>query len=364
MTQFSNRIDNFCAGPCTLPLPVLQQAQAELLNFQNSGMSLMEISHRSKLFEPLHYQTLELAQTLINAPDSFTPLLLTGGASQQFAMSALNLLPPDSNQVGALINSGVWANKALEEGQRIAPIVEIWNGQSTHHTTLPNSSDLLYPDNTRYLHLTSNETIDGIQYHHYPDTPHPLVIDASSDYYARPIPWEKCDLVYGGVQKNLAPAGLTLIFIRKTLLQERPDLPKYFNYKTHADHDSLYNTPPTWQIYLLNLSLKWMQQQGGIAHFQQLAQQRAQLLYSAIDQSDFYTNPIAPQYRSHMNVIFRTPSETLDTQFWQTAEIQGLSGLKGHRIVGGIRASLYNALSLDSVHRLIEFMHHFAKQHG
>ncbi len=357
-----HRIDNFCAGPCTLPKSVLTTAQAELLNYRQSGMSIMEISHRSKLFEPIHFKTLQLARKVIAAPDEFAVLLLTGGASQQFAMSAMNLL--QNNNRGAIINSGVWADKALEEARRVGEMVEIWQGSSTNFTSLPDLTDFSIPEGTRYLHITSNETINGLQFHQLPDVSVPLVIDASSDYYARPIPWERCDIVYGGTQKNLAPAGLTIVFVRRSLLKEHPHLPKYFNYKTHADSDSLYNTPPTWQIYLLGLSLEWIQSQGGIEHFSQMAEQRSALLYQAIDASSFYQNTIPAAYRSKMNVVFRTPSEALDTLFWQSAEKQGLSGLKGHRIVGGIRASLYNALSLDSVKRLIHFMQTFEQLYG
>lgn len=358
----THRIDNFCAGPCTLPLSVLQSAQAELTNFNNSGMSVMEISHRSKLFDPIHDEAIALARQLIDAPEEFAVLFLTGGASQQFAMSAMNLLTPDNS--AGIVNSGVWAKKALAEGKRIGNMVEAWSGESSNFTTLPNSADIVLPDNARYLHLTSNETIGGIQWQTFPDVSVPLVIDASSDYYSRPIPWQKCDIVYGGVQKNLAPSGLSLVFVRHSLLQDHPQLPAFFNYQTHAKHNSLYNTPPTWQIYLLGKVLNWMQAQGGIATFQARAQAKSSALYQAIDASDFYHNNIAPEYRSTMNVVYRTPSEALDTLFWQRAEQAGLSGLKGHRVVGGIRASLYNALEMASVERLIDFMHQFERQHG
>lgn len=356
-----HRIHNFCAGPCTLPLSVLEEAREELLDFQGSGMSVMEISHRSKRFEPLHEEALALAQELIGAPDDFMPLFLPGGAHQQFVMTAMNLLADGGS--AAFANSGVWAEKALKEAQRIGKAQEIWSGRENGFTTLPTQFAPPPPD-SRYLHLTSNETIGGIQYRTFPESPLPLVIDASSDYYARPLPWERCAIVYGGAQKNLAPSGIAVVFVRRDLLKDHAGIPKFLTYKAHADANSLYNTPPTWQIYLLGKVLRWMKAQGGIARFEEKSIEKSSLLYHYLDQSDFYQNGIAPEYRSRTNVIFRTPTEALDTRFWQEAEKAGLSGLKGHRIVGGLRASLYNALELDSVHALIAFMDQFAREHG
>lgn len=356
-----HRIHNFCAGPCTLPLSVLEAAREELLDFQGSGMSVMEISHRSKRFEPLHEEALSLAHELIGAPDDFMPLFLPGGAHQQFVMTAMNLLADGGS--AAFANSGVWAEKALKEAQRIGKGVEVWSGAAQQFTTLPDSIPA-FPADARYLHLTSNETIGGIQYRDFPQSPVPLVIDASSDYYTRTLPWERCAIVYGGAQKNLAPAGIAVVFVRRDLLKDHAGIPKFLTYKAHADANSLYNTPPTWQIYLLGKVLHWMKAQGGIEHFGRQSVKKSGLLYDYLDRSDFYRNTIAPEHRSRTNVIFRTPSEALDTRFWQEAEKAGLSGLKGHRIVGGLRASLYNALDIDSVHALIAFMDQFAREHG
>lgn len=358
----NHRIHNFCAGPCTLPLSVLEQAQAELLNFQGSGMSVMEISHRSKRFEPLHEETLALAAQLIGMPEDFVCLLLPGGAHQQFCMVALNLLPAGNS--AAYLDTGVWGKKAYEEAARIGDAHIIWSGKEERYTTLPQEAHIHLDKPYRYLYLTSNETVNGIQFRNLPSADAPLVIDASSDYYTRSIAWQHTDIVYGGVQKNLAPSGLALVFVRKTLLQENPHINKFLSYKAHADANSLYNTPPTWQIYLLNLVLKWMQAKGGIPYFAAQAEAKSAKLYAAIDESDFYHNDIAPAFRSQTNVIFRTPSEALDTQFWKEAETQGLSGLKGHRIVGGLRASLYNALEMNSVEALIDYMRAFAQQHS
>ncbi|MDO4777209.1 MAG: 3-phosphoserine/phosphohydroxythreonine transaminase [Cardiobacteriaceae bacterium] len=356
-----HRIHNFCAGPCTLPLTVLEEAREELLDFQGSGMSVMEISHRSKRFEPLHEEALALAQELIGAPDDFMPLFLPGGAHQQFVMTAMNLLADGGS--AAFANSGVWAEKALKEAQRIGKAQEIWSGRESGFTTLP-AQFAAPPADSRYLHVTSNETIGGIQYRTFPESPLPLVIDASSDYYARTLPWERCAIVYGGAQKNLAPSGIAVVFVRRDLLKDHAGIPKFLTYKAHADANSLYNTPPTWQIYLLGKVLHWMKAQGGVARFEEKSIEKSSLLYDYLDQSAFYRNDIAPEYRSRTNVIFRTPTEALDTRFWQEAEKAGLSGLKGHRIVGGLRASLYNALELDSVRALIAFMEQFAREHG
>lgn len=354
----TKRIHNFCAGPCTLPLSVLEQAQQELCNFQESGMSVMEISHRSRLFEPLHEETLALAQELLSAPNDFKTLLLPGGAHQQFCMIPLNLL--QENDKAAYLDTGIWGKKAYDEAKRVRHAELIWSAEKSHYREMPKA---LKSRDYRYLHITSNETVNGTQFKNYPESEAPLVIDASSDYYTRDIPWQKSALVYGGVQKNLAPSGLALVFIHKDLLKEHTQLNKFFTYKAHADANSLYNTPPTFQIYILNLVLKWMKQQGGIKHFAQKSQEKSQKLYQYIDQSAFYQNKIPEEYRSKTNIIFTTPNAELDTLFWQQAEKEGLSGLKGHRLVGGLRASLYNALELSSVEALIQYMQHFAQQH-
>ena len=354
----THRIHNFCAGPCTLPLTVLEEARAELTDFQGCGMSVLEISHRSARFEALHEETLTLAQRLISAPDDFQALLLPGGAHQQFDMIPLNLLADGGS--AAYIDSGVWADKALKEAERVGQAQAIWSGRDDGYTTLPDTLPAL-PADCRYLYLTSNETVNGIQYRSYPEAAAPLVIDASSDYYTRAdIPWARSAIVYGGVQKNLAPAGLALVYVRRDLLTDHPRVPRFLTYAAHAAANSLYNTPPTWQIYMLHKVMQWIESKGGIIHFDRASQEKSALLYDYLDQSDYYTNSIAPQYRSRTNVVFRTRSDALDTRFWQEAEQNGLSGLKGHKIVGGLRASLYNALDIASVHALIDYMDAFA----
>ena len=325
----THRIHNFCAGPCTLPLTVLEEARAELTDFQGCGMSVMEISHRSARFEALHHETLALASRLIGAPDDFQALLLPGGAHQQFDMIPLNLLADGGS--AAYIDSGVWADKALKEAERVGQAQAIWSGRDGGYSTLPDSLPAL-PADCRYL------------------------------YYTRAIPWERCAIVYGGVQKNLAPAGLALVYVRRDLLTDHPRVPRFLTYAAHAAANSLYNTPPTWQIYLLHKVMQWIERAGGVIHFDRASQEKSALLYQYLDQSDYYSNTIAPQYRSRTNIVFRTRSAELDTRFWQEAEKNGLSGLKGHKIVGGLRASLYNALDISSVHALIDYMDAFAAE--
>ena len=357
----THRIYNFTAGPCTLPLAVLESAQAELLDFQGCGMSVLEISHRSKRFEAVHEETLALAQELIAAPADFQPLLLAGGAHQQFDMIPLNLLADGGS--AAYINSGIWAEKALKEAQRVGDAREIWTGRDSGFTTLPDALPPLSAD-CRYLYLTSNETISGVQYRDYPTAAVPLVIDASSDYYTRTIPWERCAIVYGGVQKNLAPAGLALVFVRRDLIKDHPRVPKFLTYAAHAAANSLFNTPPTWQIYMLNKVLHWIKDNGGIAHFEAESIAKSGLLYDYIDHSNYYQNDVPPAYRSRTNVTFRTPSPELDTRFWQEAESQGFAGLKGHKLLGGIRASIYNAMPIAGVEALIDYMQTFAAKNA
>ena len=228
--------------------------------------------------------------------------------------------------------------------------------------TLPDSLPAL-PADCRYLYLTSNETVNGIQYRNYPEAAAPLVIDASSDYYTRAdIPWTRCAIVYGGVQKNLAPAGLALVYVRRDLLTDHPRVPRFLTYAAHAAANSLYNTPPTWQIYLLHKVMQWIERAGGVIHFDRASTEKSALLYAYLDQSDYYSNTIAPQYRSRTNIVFRTRSDELDTRFWKQADANGLAGLKGHKLVGGLRASLYNALDISSVRALIDFMDSFAAE--
>lgn len=353
------RINNFSAGPCALPLSVLQIAQKNLLNFQNSGMSVMEISHRDPLFEEIHFKTLDLAGKILQMPDDFTPILLTGGAHQQFAMTAQNLL--DQNSKAGFINSGIWSNKAFLEAKRVGNAQIIWQGNQNN---LPDDDCFNLDDSFAYLHITSNETINGIQFQKIPFCNRKIVVDASSDYYTKNIEWEKMAIVYGGVQKNLAPSGLSLVFVNKNYLNKNKDLPHFYNYHTHYKSQSLYNTPPTWQIYLLYLVFNWMIKKGGLDYFIEQTQKKSQLLYDFIDNSRFYNNFIKPKYRSKTNIVFTTNCPKLDQKFHQTARKKGFFGLKGHKLVQGLRASLYNAVNYQSVKDLIKFMMRFEKDNA
>jgi len=356
------RIFNFSAGPCTLPLPVLEEVQEEFVDYRGTGMSMVEMSHRTAPYEAVHRGATQLARELFGVPDDFVVLFLQGGATMQFGMLAMNLLSNGSR--GAYIDTGIWASKAQADGAYHGDVYTAWSGRDISYSRVPTSAELTLQDNTRYVHMTSNETIGGVQYHEWPDVDVPLVADMSSDYMSRTIPWERFDLVYGGVQKNLAPAGSSLVFVRReTLERTRRDLAAYFRYDVHADKDSMYNTPPVFPIYVMEKVLRWMRDQGGLSAMQIAAEQRAGLIYRTIDESGgFYTNPIEPASRSNMNVVFRIADNDLEPRFITEATAAGMSGLKGHRSVGGCRASVYNAMPMAGAEALGEFMVHFHRR--
>lgn len=358
------RIFNFSAGPCTLPLPVLEEVQAEFVDYQGAGMSMVEMSHRTPPYEAVHDGAIRLARELFSVPDDFDVMFIQGGATMQFGMLAMNLLTDGSS--GGYIDTGIWASKALEDAVHYGTAYTAWSGKDLAYSRVPASSELKVLDGTRYLHMTSNETIGGVQFHEWPDVNVPLVADMSSDYMSRPIPWERFDLVYGGVQKNLAPAGSALVFIRRSILEHtRRDLAIYFRYDIHASKNSMYNTPPVFPIYVMEKVLRWMRDQGGLSAMEATAQRRAGLIYETIDNSDgFYTNPIDPASRSNMNVVFRIANNDLESQFVAEAAERGMSGLKGHRSVGGCRASVYNAMPIAGAEALCEFMAEFKKRVG
>ncbi|MDJ0924165.1 MAG: 3-phosphoserine/phosphohydroxythreonine transaminase [Acidimicrobiia bacterium] len=358
------RIFNFSAGPCTLPLPVLEEVQAEFVDYRETGMSMVEMSHRTPPYEAVHDGAIALARELFAVPEDFDVMFIQGGATMQFAMLAMNLLTPGSK--GAYIDTGIWASKAIQDGAHYGEVYTAWSGKELAYTRVPDSAELTLQDDTRYVHMTSNETIGGVQYHEWPEVAVPLVADMSSDYMSRPIPWEKFDLVYGGVQKNLAPAGSTLVFIRRSILEHtRRDLGIYLRYDIHATKNSMYNTPPVFPIYVMEKVLRWMQAEGGLSAMEKKADQRAGLIYETIDNSDgFYTNPIEPASRSNMNVVFRIADNDREPQFIAEAAEKGMSGLKGHRSVGGCRASVYNAMPLAGAEALTEFMVDFKQRVG
>ncbi|MEJ2099962.1 MAG: 3-phosphoserine/phosphohydroxythreonine transaminase [Desulfobacterales bacterium] len=360
-----NRIFNFSAGPCTLPLPALQKAQAEFVDYQGAGMSLVEMSHRGKHYDEVHYQAIANVRDVLAVPQSHDVLFLQGGATLQFAMVPMNLMA--DGRPAEFINTGSWAKKAIADAKKIGATRVIWSGETENFTRIPVESDYQVGNDAAYLHICGNETIGGIEYHEYPDTAAvPLVADMSSHIMSRPIDWSTVDLAYAGAQKNLGPAGLALVIVNKTLLEKcKDDLPAYLSYKTHAGKDSLYNTPPVFAIYMMKLILDWVKSEGGLAEMEKRAILRSKAIYDTIDASGgWYRCPVDRSSRSRMNVCFRLPTEELEQRFIAEALEAKLSGLKGHRSVGGCRASMYNAMPVEGAERLAEFMLKFKKNNA
>ena len=353
------RAHNFGAGPCTLPEDVLAEARDEFLDYAGTGMSVVELSHRSAEYERLHQRTLDLTRAVSGAPDDFDILFVQGGATLQFSMIPMNLLA-DGQRAGYVV-SGSWGTKALANARPYGDVYAAWDGENLDYAAMPDAGTVTVEAGSRYLHITTNETIGGIRMVEFPDTDVPLVGDMSSEYLARPIDWERYDLVYGGVQKNLAPAGMAVVFVRTSALGSGGrELGDYLSYGFHAESDSLGNTPPMFPIYIMEKVLTRIEARGGVGTLERESAEKAAVLYGAIDDSDgFYRNPVKVRDRSHMNVVFRLPSTELESRFVAEATAAGLIGLKGHRSVGGLRASLYAALSIESVHRLVEFMRDF-----
>ena len=360
----SIRAINFSSGPSTLPLPVLEEVQAEIVDYGGTGMSMIEMSHRSAAYESVHKGAITLLRNLFAVPEDFEVLFIQGGATMQFGMVPVNLLTGSS--AGAYVDTGAWATKAFEDAAHHGDVYEAWSGRDIGYTRIPEAAELSVRRDTRYVHVTSNETIGGIQYKEWPDVPVPLVADMSSDLLSRRVPWERFDLVYGGVQKNLAPAGLALVFIRRSTLEHtQRNLASYFRYDVHAAKDSMYNTPPVFPIYVMEKVLRWMRDRGGLPAMEAAADARADMLYRTIDESDgFYINPVDVASRSNMNIVFRLSSRGLEPQFVAAASERGMVGLKGHRTVGGCRASIYNAMPMTGVEALREFMVDFQESGG
>ena len=359
----TRRVHNFCAGPCTLPLEVLEEAQAELVDLGGAGMSVIEMSHRSKEYDAIHQQAMALCMEVYRVPDDFGVMFVQGGATLQFAMVPMNLL--GNGQTGAYIDSGSWGSAAIRDAKPHGDVYTAWDGASENYTRMPSSDELSLRDGTRYLHVTSNETIGGIRVTDWPDVEVPLVVDMSSDYMSRAVPWEKFDLVYGGVQKNLGPAGTAIVFVRKSILETtNRNLASYLRYDIHHDKDSLFNTPPVFVIYMLGKVLKWMEAKGGLEIIESEAATKAGLLYDVIDDGNYYHCPVNTGNRSHMNVVFRLPSEDLEAKFLAEAKAAELLNLKGHRSVGGCRASIYNAMPVEGVEVLADFMRTFRADNG
>ena len=360
----TERIFNFSAGPAVLPLPVLEEAQRELVALPGVGMSVMEISHRSKMFDEIIGRAESGLRDLLGLPENYHVLFLQGGASLQFSMIPMNFLPKEGS--ADYIITGSWGKKALKEAKREGTVNVAATMADGGFTRVPDQDELRLDPKAAFVHITTNETIEGVEWKREPQTGDvPLVADASSDILSHQIPAEKYALIYAGAQKNMGPSGVTLVIIRDDLLQRIPDgLHTMLDYRTHVENKSLYNTPNTWGIYIIDLVCKWIQAKGGLAGMERENDAKAKMLYDAIDATEFYRGHADADSRSIMNITFRLPSEDLEKRFGTQATAAGLDGLKGHRSVGGIRASIYNAFPLEGVEALVGFMKEFERTNG
>ena len=358
------RIYNFAAGPAILPLPVLEEAQRNLVALPGVGMSVMELSHRSSTFEELLHNAIVDIRELADIPPNYKILMLQGGASLQFSMVPMNLLTPGST--ADYIDTGSWSDKAIKEARRVGKVNITGSTKADNYSRIPSGAELNLTADAAYVHMTSNNTIEGTEWKSLPDAGNvPLVSDASSDIFSRPINIARHGLIYAGAQKNLGPAGVTLVIIRDDLLQRSSDsLHTMLDYRTHAKNDSLYNTPNTFGIYILGLTMKWLRSCGGLPGIQAANERKAAKLYAEIDRSGFYRGTAQKECRSLMNVTFRLPTEDLEKSFNKEATADGLDGLKGHRLVGGMRASIYNAFPEAGIDALIGFMREFERKRG
>jgi phosphoserine aminotransferase len=351
---------NFNPGPAALPLDVLKTVQGELLDYRGSGMSILESSHRAKEFETINDQTIALVCELLGLGTDYQVVFMGGGASTQFALIPMNFI--EDGQIAAYVDTGEFASKALKECQIVAKAHVAFSSKEEKYRRLPKMSEIKYPENAAYLHLCSNNTIEGTQFWEFPDTGNvPLIADMSSDIASRRLDFKKFSLIYAGAQKNLGPAGVTLVVIRDDFLAKgKKGLPTMLSYKTYVDNKSLYNTPPVFGVYIMKLVLEWIKSKGGLAGVEKLNAAKKDLLYSAIDAApDFYRGTAANDSRSWMNVTMRLPTEEMESRFIAAAEKEGLLGLKGHRSVGGIRFSIYNAVSLEDIQKTVDFMGRF-----
>lgn len=360
----AKRVHNFNPGPATLPLSVLEQARDELVDYRGTGMSILEHSHRGKAYEAVHKETITRLRELLGVPSGYAVMLLQGGAHQQFAMVPMNLLPPGGHAAYAV--TGRWGERAIAEARivgegRLAASTE----RGGQYERVTRDAELTIDPGAAYLHYTTNETIDGVQYQHVPATPAgvPLVCDMSSDFLSRPVDVARFGLIYAGAQKNAGPSGVTIVIARDDLVARgRADLPVVFRYATHAAHDSLYHTAPTFNVYVVCLVLRWLEQKGGLAAIEAESCRKAAAIYGAIDDHpSVFVAPVERESRSRVNVVFRLPTPELEAKFFAGAEEREMVGLRGHRSVGGARVSLYNALAPESADLLADYMRAFAR---
>ena len=355
-----NRIYNFSAGPCTLPNEVMLEAQEDFYSYKGQGLSVMEMSHRSKTYDEIIVAAEKDLRALLNVSDEYNVLFLQGGATLQFSMVPLNIMPP--NNKADYINTGAWSKKAIKEAKRVGTVNIAATSEESNFNFIPKQDSFNLSQDASYVHYTSNNTIFGTEFHTEPEVGSiPLVCDASSDILSKPIDVNKYGLIYAGAQKNMGPAGAALVVVKKSLLDRAPDeLHTYLNYNTHAEKSSMYNTPPTYTIYIMGLVYKWLLKNGGLNAMQKVNEAKAKLIYDAIDNSGgYYKGSAAVEDRSLMNVTFNLQSEDLEKKIIAEATEKGFSGLKGHRSVGGLRASIYNAFPTNGVEDLVQFMSDF-----
>ncbi len=353
------RVYNFSAGPAVLPEEVLKEAAAEMLDYQGCGMSVMEMSHRSKVYDKIIKDAEQDLRDLMNIPDNYKVLFLQGGASLQFAMIPMNFM---KHKKAAYIVTGQWAKKAYQEAQIYGDAVKVATSEDKTFSYIPDCSDLDIPEDADYVYICENNTIYGTKFKKLPDTKgKPLIADVSSCFLSEPVDVTKYGMIYGGVQKNIGPAGVVIAIIREDLITEDvlPGTPTMMKYKTHADADSLYNTPPCYGIYICGKVFKWLKKMGGLQAMKELNEKKAKILYDFLDQSELFKGTVVPEDRSLMNVPFVTGDADLDAKFVSEAKAAGFENLKGHRTVGGMRASIYNAMPMEGVEKLVEFMKKF-----
>ncbi len=357
------RVYNFSAGPSMLPQPVLERAREEMLDWRGSGMSVMEMSHRGSHFSEIARNSEAALRELLGIGEEYHCLFLQGGATGQFAAIPMNLLGERCKM--DYVVTGSWSKKALAEARRYGEVRVVASSEQDKFTTIPDPSTWQIDPDAAYLHYTANETIEGVEFPFVPKTDLPLVTDMSSNLLSRPLDVSQFGLIYAGAQKNMGPAGICIVIVRQDLVRDPlPVTPSIWDYRLQAKEGSMLNTPPTYNWYVLGLVLEWLREQGGVAAIEKRNIEKADLLYQAIDRSDFYHNPVDPRYRSRMNVPFTLADPSLDAVFLKEAEAQGLVNLKGHRSVGGMRASIYNAMPIEGVRALVDFMQEFERRYG
>ncbi|MCY1152400.1 MAG: 3-phosphoserine/phosphohydroxythreonine transaminase [Sphaerochaetaceae bacterium] len=355
---------NFFAGPSVLPIEVLETLEREIKDYQGNGQSMIETSHRGAMFANMYADAQNLFRELLGISDDYDVYFLGGGATLQFTMIPMNFLRPGT--VADYIKSGTWSNKAGQDAEKLGKVNYYFDGTDSNFTTLPDPKTVKPSDNSSYLYLCSNETIGGIEWQDFPDTGDtPLIADMSSDILSRPVDVNKFSMIYGGVQKNLGPAGATFIIMKKDMLErQNSNLTNYLNYAKHSAGDGLFNTPPVFSIWGVKLVLEWVKKNGGAQGMLERATEKSNIIYDVLDSSSFYRSPVDANYRSKMNIVFRAPNEDLEKKFLEEAGKEGMLGLKGHRSVGGLRASVYNACPKADVEVLAQFMKEFERKNG